>query len=379
MVPILDEVELYFHIPFCIQKCQYCDFLSGPATIPEQKFYFEALQQETKGRSKDLIGKTVRSIFIGGGTPSMVDSLWIEQLLQTIREHFCLNEGVEVSIEVNPGTVDEQKLTRYYQAGINRLSIGLQSVREEELRRLGRIHTFEQFLETYQTARLVGFGNINIDIMSALPRQRIQSYLETLDTVVSLKPEHISAYSLIVEEGTPFAKEAREGSLELPDEDCERQMYELTGQVMAEHGYQRYEISNYALPGYECRHNCGYWRRIPYLGFGVGAASLLEETRFRNSSDLDIYCQKPLECREEIHKLTVSEQMEEFLFLGLRLLRGVDKEEFAQKFGVSLISVYEEVLCKNKKDGLLLEDTKRIRLSERGLDLSNYVMAQFLL
>lgn len=309
----------------------------------------------------------------------MVDSLWIEQLLLSIREHFCLNQGVEVTIEVNPGTVDEQKLTRYYQAGINRLSIGLQSVREEELHRLGRIHTFEQFLETYQTARLVGFGNINIDIMSALPRQRIQSYLETLDTVVSLKPEHISAYSLIVEEGTPFAREAREGTLELPDEDCERQMYELTGQVMAEHGYQRYEISNYALPGYECRHNCGYWRRIPYLGFGVGAASLLEETRFCNSNDLDIYCQKPLECREEIHKLTVSEQMEEFLFLGLRLLRGVDKEEFAQKFGVSLISVYEEVLCKNKKDGLLLEDTKRIWLSERGLDLSNYVMAQFLL
>lgn len=403
------EMELYFHIPFCMRKCFYCDFLSAPADADTQRAYMEALLQETAGREAEGRGREVRSIFIGGGTPSLPNARWMEALLDTVRQHYRLVPDAEITIECNPGTVDEGRLRHYRRAGINRLSIGLQSADDRELAAIGRIHTWQQFLDTWEAAGAAGFVNRNVDLMSALPGQTPASCRRTLEKVLALQPVpmHISAYSLIVEEGTCFGQMDKQGTLVLPAEEDERRMYYDTGRMLQQAGYQRYEISNYALPGYECRHNCGYWQRIPYLGLGLGASSLMDSTRFNNSSDLNRYLEAPLECRENIHLLCRTEQMEEFLFLGLRMTQGVGEAAFLESFGEKLTRVYGEVIDKNIRDGLLywreeaeLEkndrnytgaDTNResserlgntgryLALTERGLDLSNYVMAQFLL
>lgn len=393
-----NRIELYFHIPFCVRKCLYCDFLSAPADASVQDVYMEALLRETKERAKEYCEYLVDTVFIGGGTPSVVDAAWIRRLMETVFENFSVAENAEITMEVNPGTVDEQKLQTYYAAGINRLSIGLQSADDGELQRLGRIHTWEDFQETYGLARAVGFVNINVDVMSALPEQTFASYTGTLEKVLALtpQPEHISAYSLILEEGTPFAGMHKQGLLQLPDEECERQMYEQTVELLGRHGYSRYEISNYAKAGYACRHNCGYWRRANYVGFGIGAASMVENTRFQNESNLQKYLENPLECRSEIQKLTLEEQMEEFMFLGLRMTEGVSEAAFFEVFNKQMEEVYGDVIAKNIADGLLYdcEDSEstvkrevsrraggriRLALTKRGMDLSNYVMAQFLL
>ena len=378
-------LELYFHIPFCARKCLYCDFLSGPSDADTQEAYMQALLLETGERAARYADYRVDTIFIGGGTPSLVKEEWIENLLQTVYDRYEVSPAAEITIEVNPGTVTESKLQTYHRAGINRLSIGLQSARNEELKRLGRIHTYEDFLDTYKTARKVGFSNINVDVMSALPGQSLESYLETLDQILSLEvpPEHISAYSLIVEEGTAFWQFREQGRLSLPDEDTERMMYRMTGKKLGQAGWKRYEISNYAKEGYACRHNEGYWRRHNYLGLGIGAASMVDNVRFQNKTDLDAYLEHPLECRSEEQRLSRKEQMEEFMFLGLRMVLGVSKQEFFENFGVPIETIYGEVLTKNQRDGLLVEqnmgEKSWIALTERGLDLSNYVMAQFLL
>ena len=390
-------LELYFHIPFCERKCLYCDFLSAPGEEAQKEAYMRALLLEAAERGKRMaykeqeenerVRRVVTSVFLGGGTPSVIPGKWIQALLDIVREHYFLTGDAEITMEVNPGTVDRDKLAAYRRAGINRLSIGLQSAKDEELVALGRIHTFAQFLDTWENARAEGFANMNVDVMSALPGQTLESYLETLHRVLELKqpPEHISAYSLIVEEGTPFASAAAAGKLELPDEECERMMYVETERILREHGYYRYEISNYARPGYECRHNCGYWKRTDYLGFGIGAASLLSNVRFRNGNDLKRYLKAPLECREEVQELTKEEQMEEFVFLGLRMTEGISPIKFQQLFGVTMEEIYGGVISKNKEDGLLFEKEdpetgqRRIGLTSRGLDLSNYCMAQFLL
>lgn len=392
---------LYFHIPFCVQKCLYCDFLSVPCEGEEQNAYMEALLRETRGRAYDYRGYVVRTIFIGGGTPSVVETEWIERLLSLVRECYEVMPKAEITIEVNPGTVDSRKLVRYRRAGINRLSIGLQSANDEELETLGRIHTFAGFLGTYDRAVKAGFDNINVDVMAALPKQGLADYERTLEAVIGLNPQpaHISAYSLIVEEGTFFAELEREGKLFLPDEDCERRMYERTTELLEKAGYMRYEISNYARPGFECIHNCGYWKRHDYAGFGIGAASLIDNQRFSNRNSLKIYIENPLNCRGGIQKLTQREQMEEFMFLGLRLTEGISPLEFERIFGKTLEHVYGEVIRKNVKDGLLyfhggkIRDTdwngrqtellppdsgSRLALTQRGTDISNYVMAQFL-
>lgn len=371
------SLELYVHIPFCVRKCHYCDFLSGPAKEEVQDAYMEALLKEVEGRSEE---GAVVSIFIGGGTPSLVKVDWIVKLLATIRRCYYVEPDAEISIEVNPGSVDEYKLIKYREAGINRLSIGLQSVSDKELTELGRIHTYEQFLDTYECARKVGFSNLNVDLMSALPGQTMDSWKNTLKTVVSLnpKPEHISAYSLIIEEGTVLYRRQEEGTLQLPDEDEDRRMYALTGTFLKEHGYHRYEISNYAMDGYECRHNCGYWKRTQYLGLGLGAASLLKECRFRNGDDLQEYLTNPLGQREDFQELTEKEQMEEFMFLGLRMMTGVSIEAFVQAFGKKPEQVYGEVLEKNLENGLMEHSEGYYRLTDKGIDVSNYVLAQFL-
>lgn len=378
------ELELYIHIPFCVKKCSYCDFLSAPATEQTKEAYMAALFAEIGGRAKDYKERIVTSIFIGGGTPSLLSGDSIRQLMEHIREEFRLAPDAEITMEVNPGTVTTEKLTAFYAAGINRLSIGMQSAQEQELKILGRIHDFDGFCQVYREAVEAGFTNINVDVMSGLPGQTLASYKDTLEKVLRLEPmpQHISAYSLIVEEGTPFAAMADKGELPLPEEDTERAMYEETIEVLAGYGFHRYEISNYALDGYECRHNVGYWIRRDYLGFGIGAASLIDNVRFQNGRDLNAYLAHPLACREEQQPLTTQEQMEETMFLGLRLIRGVSYPEFERCYGQTLEEVYGEVIARNEADGLLTvredETGRRLALTGRGLDVSNYVMAQFL-
>ena len=268
-------LELYIHIPFCVKKCDYCDFLSAPADRRMQKAYVDALLREIQGyghpEGKNAAFPTVSSVFIGGGTPSILEGSDIGRIMDQARENFRISPDAEITIETNPGTLTAKKLQAYRNAGINRLSLGLQSADERELRVLGRIHTYEEFLESYRLARQAGFSNINVDLMFAIPGQTCEGWLRNLRTVAELEPEHISAYSLIVEEGTPFA----DRELDLPDEDTEYRMYEDTAAVLAEYGYRQYEISNYAKPGYSCRHNIGYWNRTQYLGLGLGAASLI--------------------------------------------------------------------------------------------------------
>ena len=382
------ELELYIHIPFCVKKCSYCDFLSAPATEQTREAYMAALFAEIGGRAKNYKDRIVTSIFIGGGTPSLLSGEQGGQLMDHIRKQFVLAPDAEITMEVNPGTATAQKLRDFHAVGINRLSIGMQSAQAQELKMLGRIHDFEGFCQGYREAVEAGFTNINVDVMSGLPGQTLAGYRDTLEKVLHLEPmpQHISAYSLIVEEGTPFAAMAERGQLPLPEEDVERAMYEETIEVLEKYGFHRYEISNYARNGYECRHNVGYWIRRDYLGFGIGAASLIDNVRFQNGRDLAAYLARPLDCREEEQSLTTQEQMEETLFLGLRLTKGVSYDAFARQYGSSLQEIYGEVIARNVADGLLQvtegkENEKSgqyLALTKRGLDLSNYVMAQFL-
>lgn len=370
-------VEIYIHIPFCIRKCDYCDFLSGPSGPKEQADYVQALLREIQAVEEGE-GRSVSSIFIGGGTPSVLDERLLGDILKEIRNRFKVEEDAEITIEVNPGTANIGKLQAYREMGINRLSIGLQSPQDRELKILGRIHNYGQFLEIYQEARTVGFDNINIDLMSAIPDQTYEGWVKNLRTAAELEPEHISAYSLIVEEGTPFA--ARK--LNLPDEDTEYNMYEATAQILKEYGLEQYEISNYARKGRECRHNVGYWTRQDYLGFGLGASSLYGKERFANTADMKKYLENsrnPEKIREKEPSLTREDEMAEFMFLGLRMTKGILKADFQKCFGCTIESVYGEVLEKYESMGLLLEQDGRIFLSREGIHVSNSIMAEFLL
>ena len=370
-------MEIYIHIPFCIRKCDYCDFLSGPSGPKEQVDYVQALLREIQAVEEGE-GRSVSSIFIGGGTPSVLDERLLGDILKEIRNRFKIEECAEITIEVNPGTANIGKLQAYREMGINRLSIGLQSPQDRELKILGRIHNYEQFLETYQEARTVGFDNINIDLMSAIPDQTYEGWVKNLRTVAELEPEHISAYSLIVEEGTPFA--ARK--LNLPDEDTEYNMYEATAQILKEYGFEQYEISNYARKGRKCRHNVGYWTRQDYLGFGLGASSLYGKERFANTADMKKYLENsrnPEKIREKEPSLTREDEMAEFMFLGLRMTKGISKADFQRCFGCTIESVYGEVLEKYESMELLLEKDGRIFLSREGIHVSNSIMAEFLL
>ena len=308
----------------------------------------------------------------------MLDERLLGDILREIRNRFKMEEDAEITIEVNPGTANIGKLQAYRKMGINRLSIGLQSPEDRELKILGRIHNYGQFLETYQEARTVGFDNINIDLMSAIPDQTYEGWVKNLRTVAELEPEHISAYSLIVEEGTPFA--ARK--LNLPDEDTEYNMYEATAQILKEYGFEQYEISNYARKGRECRHNVGYWTRQDYLGFGLGASSLYGKERFANTADMKKYLENsknPEKIREKEPSLTREDEMAEFMFLGLRMTKGISKADFQRCFGCTIESVYGEVLEKYESMELLLEKDGRIFLSREGIHVSNSIMAEFLL
>ena len=378
------SLEIYIHIPFCVKKCAYCDFLSFQAGKKEMAAYVDALAAEIEAERE---GGRVTSIFFGGGTPSILPGEEIKRIMDVIRKKYSLSGDAEITIEVNPGTVNREKLKDYKSAGINRLSIGLQSIHNEELKALGRIHTWEAFQESYGLARAAGFQNINIDLMSALPGQKPEAWRKTLKTVTELGPEHISAYSLIIEQGTAFfdrfeedVKRREDGldCLYLPSEEEERQMYYDTEKILEQAGYHRYEISNYAKPGYECRHNSGYWKRENYRGFGLGASSLMDEERYRNTDLLEQYLKHDF-AKEDNETLDTKAQMEEFMFLGLRLNRGISVGEFEKKFPVPFEEAYGDVSKRLIEEGMLKRTGEYISLTEKGIDVSNYVLAKFLL
>ncbi len=428
------RMSIYIHIPFCIKKCGYCDFLSFPVRdcgsgtaavsdggskcgVPEE--YLQRLLCEIRQESGDYADREIDTIFVGGGTPSLLKPGQAEALFDRVYQSFHVASDAEITMEANPGTLSKEKLEIYRQVGINRLSIGLQSADDVELAALGRIHRFQDFQESFELARDCGFQNINIDLMSGLPGQSVESWLHTLHTAVGLAPEHISAYGLIIEEGTPFYQRygtdgaavgkdhetdrekqdqkkdgegkqqiekedgrklltETDGKEKLPSEEEERQMYHDTRDVLERFGYQQYEISNYAKPGYECRHNIGYWIRKEYVGFGLGAASMVDNKRWKNTSDLKTYMKRADTLKEEMQVLPVWEQMEETMFLGLRMNRGVFKKEFAALYGVGMEASYGAWLRQMSVEGLLLNGD-RVCLTERGRDLANYVMAGFLI
>ena len=377
------ELELYLHIPFCVSKCKYCDFLSAPSGEEQRQIYVERLCRRIRYWS-DVIynyGYEIVSIFVGGGTPSILTEAQITQVFEAVHESFPIREDAEITLEMNPGTDVKDKLPVYRELGINRLSMGLQSADNEELKCLGRIHTYEDFRQVYQWAREAGFTNINVDLMSAIPGQTLESYEDTLRKVADLEPEHISAYSLIIEEGTPFYERYGEGrhAEELPNEDIERQMYVRTGEILEDYGYHRYEISNYAKDGYECRHNLGYWDRKEYLGLGAGASSLMDHIRWKEPDHIGPSTGLVLEEREDFTRLRRKDEMEEFMFLGLRKINGVSEYDFYKSFRVSMDEIYKESIENLIKEGLLVREEDRIRLTDRGIDLSNYALSQFLL
>lgn len=378
-------LSIYVHIPFCVRKCLYCDFLSAPADGRTKESYVKCLLEEIRQNSAAFGAYEVQTVFFGGGTPSVLSEKRIGELLLELRRDFAVAPEAEITIEINPGTAGQKKLEAYRDMGINRLSIGLQSAIEEELKALGRIHSADDFFKTYKNAVKSGFNNINVDLMSAIPGQTVESCRETLRRVLSLNPlpKHISAYSLIIEEGTPFY----EHTPPLPDEDVDRELYKITNDILKEAGYHRYEISNYAMEGYECRHNKVYWKRGEYLGFGIGAASLINNVRFSNIRDISQYMEARdfSEIRADRQELSAPEQMEEFMFLGLRLICGVSFREFEEAFGRSVEEVYPGVVGRLKNQGLLADvrdergNRTGIRLTQSGLDVSNRVMAEFLL
>ena len=393
-------LSLYIHIPFCKHKCIYCDFLSfDNETNTRQIQYINALMSEIRMYKSFADRYTVKTIYIGGGTPSILDEAMIGKVMDTVKHIFRLDRFPEITIEVNPGTIKYTDLLSYRKYGINRLSIGLQSADDVILKRLGRIHSYEEFLQGFESARRAGFENISVDVMSSLPGQDVHTLVDTLTKVCELSPEHISVYSLQVEEGTPLYEREDLKSL-IPDENVDRDMYQLTKKVLRSFGYKRYEISNYSKPGYESRHNCVYWTGGQYIGFGLGAASFFKGQRFNNTSDLDEYIEIGDDIREELTKDTdinrlyesavsvlrknvdtiyIDGRMEEFMYLGLRMTAGVSREEFKSRFGRDIFEIYGDVINKYIKQGYMKLDNDRVRLSDAGIDVSNYILADFIL
>ncbi|MDF2868928.1 MAG: hemN [Anaerocolumna sp.] len=389
------ELGLYIHIPFCERKCNYCDFLSAAADEGTKAAYVEALIKEISSYRYLAAEYRISTIFMGGGTPSTLTEEELVRIMESVKKVFqiedCYLSGekafkglpmegyIEATIEVNPGTVSKDKLHRLKAAGLNRISMGLQSTDNKDLKLLGRIHTYETFLDTYKAAREAGFENINIDLMSALPWQSLQNWMEVLENVISLRPEHISAYSLIIEEGTPFYEKYSEVSF---DDELDRTMYWNTVERLKAAGYGHYEISNYALKNRECRHNISYWIRKNYLGLGLGASSLIENKRFHNEENLKKYLEQAGvadSLQKEVELLDKKQQMEEFMFLGLRLMKGISSAEFQKFFGSTIESIYSLPIEQSVREGLLSEENGQISLTAKGIDLSNTVMARFLL
>ncbi|SER71335.1 radical SAM family heme chaperone HemW [Lachnobacterium bovis] len=406
----MKELELYIHIPFCIRKCEYCDFLSFPANAKTQKEYVDALIKEILYYAPKFKNRKVVTIFFGGGTPSWLDYKLLVSILDTIKANYDVADDAEITLEANPGTVVKSAMESYKKAGINRLSIGLQSTKDNELKILGRVHNYEQFLKIYHLARKVGFDNINIDLMSGLPYQNIDDFMKSLNEVIRLKPEHLSVYTLIIEKGTPFYDKYKFDDVKqhagmvteaLPSEDDVYTMYKLTQQTLKNAGYMQYETSNFAKKGLECRHNIGYWQRKDYLGLGLGAASLVDNVRYSNKRDIYDYVtsankiqkvelssesdrqltDNELDLYNNLHDtvqiLSKQEQMEEFMFLGLRMNQGISRSDFEENFNLPIEGVYKKQIDKLKQEGLLEVKHGQVYLTDKGSDLANYCMAQF--
>ena len=381
----MKELAIYVHLPFCVQKCRYCDFLSGPRHLDKIDEYLDMLLIEISQYRELIKEYQVRSIFLGGGTPSILNINQISRVMSALWDVIgeWVMKDAEVTIESNPGTLTEEKLNTYLDLGINRISMGLQSTFNDELKNLGRIHTYEEFLEGYRLARKAGFKNINIDLMSGLPNQSLEKWETTLARIIELNPEHISAYSLIIEEGTNFYDQygTEEGEKALPDEELDRLMYQKTKELLSAAGYQRYEISNYAKPGYESRHNCSYWTGIDYLGIGLGASSLIQKNRYRNEENMACYLKTLVQnkaVRQLEETLDKQSEIEEYMILGLRMMQGVSKSEFSKRFGETMDMKYGEVLARLNSLELIVEKDDRVCLTEKGIDVSNEIFTMFM-
>jgi len=374
---------LYIHIPFCVKKCDYCDFLSFDHTdFFIREAYVDALVSEIVGMKSQNITKKLSSIYMGGGTPSILSAEQFDRIMKAVFNVFEWTGHGEFTIEVNPGMIDVFKVKAYLDAGVNRVSMGLQSDDQVMLNTLGRIHDYEVFLESYQMMRSMGIENISLDLMFGLPGQRFKSFEATLEKIVKLEPEHLSIYGLIIEPGTVFESHYKKGLLDLPDEDEERRMFWWAHDYLVSKGYEHYEVSSYGKPGKIGRHNRSYWTLDPYLGVGLGAASYLNHNRYKNIEDLKKYIEKSNQI-EEIRELEQTgntiNRLEEYFFLGLRQLKGINLLEVNQDFGESLLLPYQPIIKKLVDEEMLIKENGWIRLTRRGLDLSNYVLAQFLI
>ena len=385
------SIGLYVHIPFCKKKCAYCDFKSyaGKENLIDE--YIKWLKYELQGLGEgnkldyennidDLV--IIKTIYIGGGTPSIIDSNYITQILDTIRNSFVIDPDVEITIEINPGTVNKEKLEEYKRSGINRLSIGLQSTNDMLLKELGRIHTYKEFLDTYNLARKIEFKNINVDLMLGLPKQSVNDLRESLDKIIELNPEHISVYSLIIEEGTEFFKKLNENKLTLPGDEIEREMYWLTKRKLEEAGYNHYEISNFSKKGFESKHNLSCWNQEEYIGVGVAAHSYTNNVRYSNVDSIEEYIDNYKNGNETDNfifheKQNKESKMQEFMLLGLRKIDGIHIQEFKAKFGENPIFVFRTALEKLVNRELIEVDGDVIRLTNKGLDLANLVWEEF--
>lgn len=374
----MKEMSLYIHIPFCKQKCLYCDFPSYAGKESLINEYIRALNEEILRKCSKY---KIASIFVGGGTPSYLNEINLESLLKTINL-LDFKDDFEFTIECNPGTLNEEKLVLMKNYNVNRISMGLQTTNDNLLKEIGRIHSFEEFKKNYNQARKAGFENINVDLMFGLPNQHMKDWKASLEDVISLEPDHISAYSLIIEEGTCFYNLYNNDKLNIPNEEEERSMYLFTKGFLEDYGYNQYEISNYAKVNKECFHNKVYWKCNEYLGLGVSASSFVDEKRFKNIDDIKIYIEKinnNEDVTEEIHVNNINDDMEEFMFMGLRMIEGINLKTFKKRFGKDVFDIYDEVIKNNIKKGLLVVDSEKLYLSEKGIELSNYVMSDFIL
>lgn len=372
---------LYIHVPFCAQKCYYCDFNSYKINSNQKKEYLINIEREMKFYKDEFKDKCFDTVFFGGGTPSILTVDELKELVNNIHENFNIKKDAEITIECNPGTINKEKLEAMKKMGINRLSIGLQATQNYHLKSIGRIHTYEEFEKNYYDALDIGFENINIDLMYALPNQKTQEWKDTLDKIIKLNPSHISAYSLILEEGTKLYDMYQNKEFELLDEDTDINMYNYTIDTLKRHGYNQYEISNYSKENLECKHNIIYWKCDNYLGLGPGASGFIGDTRYSNIEDICEYnkciMQNIRPVSEEI-ELTKKDKIEEFIFMGLRMNEGINIDIFKERFDTDFYDIYQEVMDKLIKRELVRFDGKNISLTQKGREISNSVFIEFL-
>lgn len=378
----MKDLSLYIHIPFCSSKCSYCDFLSFACKDEKIHSYIDALLIELELYKEKIMDYEIKTIFIGGGTPSSIDEIHITRILNYIMENYNVERLEEVSIESNPGSLSKEKVKAYKDSGVNRISMGLQSLNDNILKNIGRTHSSKDFYNSLEIIREVGIDNINADLMFGLPGQSLSDVLYSLDQVLKLEIEHISYYGLILEEGTDMYRRYEKGEIQLPSEDEEREMYHNIVRILKEHGYQHYEISNFSKPGYSCKHNLTYWDIKPYLGIGLNSHSNMEDKRFSNTINIEDYISKlknrTLPVIEEVNIFTDTE-IEEFCIFGLRKIRGIDKLDFKKRFNKNIEDIYGIEIEKHVKNGLIINTDTNIRFTSLGLDLSNQVEVDFLI